>query len=108
MGGLSSYVYWLWAFSVLAQLVLLVLLLFKGNYRKVAFFTTYVVLNLCQAGFLLAVYTYLGMESEPVKVVAWFSEYVTLIAAALATTEILQITLKPYQGIWGLGWRVLA
>jgi len=108
MSSLSPYVYWLWAFSVLAQLVVLVLLLLKKNYRKVPFFTAYVALNLCQAGFLLAVYTHWGTESEPVKLAAWFSEYVTLIAAALATTEILQITLKPYQGIWGLGWRVLA
>ncbi|HEY6770235.1 MAG TPA: hypothetical protein VI386_36295, partial [Candidatus Sulfotelmatobacter sp.] len=25
----------------------------------------------------------------------------------LATTEFLEITLRPYQGIWGLGWRAL-
>jgi len=26
----------------------------------------------------------------------------------LATTEILRLTLRPYPGIWGLGWRLLA
>jgi len=33
---------------------------------------------------------------------------VTLLAQALATTEILKVTLRPYQGIWGLAWRALA
>ncbi|MGB9465960.1 MAG: hypothetical protein WBR10_12690 [Candidatus Acidiferrum sp.] len=38
---------------------------------------------------------------------AWFSECVTFFAQALATIEILRLTLKPYQGIWGLAWRAL-
>lgn len=49
-----------------------------------------------------------GISSTTFADLAWVSEFVTLLAQALATTEILGITLKPYPGIWGLGWRALA
>lgn len=107
MGSLPQYVQWLWAFSVFAQLTVLVLLFFKRNFRKVPLFTAYVALNLCQACFIAALYSSWGAGSGPARALAWYSEYVTLLAAALATTEILEITLRPYQGIWGLGWRAL-
>jgi len=107
MGGFSLYVQWLWAGSILTQLIVLVLLLSKGNFRKLPFFSAYVALNLCQAGFLLAVYSVWGSNSPTSNSLAWISECVTLLAQALATSEILAITLRPYQGIWGLGWRAL-
>ncbi|MFI5094556.1 MAG: hypothetical protein ACHQIK_14040 [Candidatus Acidiferrales bacterium] len=72
------------------------------------FFTAYMALNVCQAGFLLVLYFILGTSSVTTAALAWFSESITLVAQALATTEILRITLKPYRGIWGLGWRALA
>ncbi|MGB7025970.1 MAG: hypothetical protein WBD72_01645 [Candidatus Acidiferrum sp.] len=108
MGGLPSYVKCAWALCTLGQLIVLVVLFWKGNYRKVPLFTSYISLNLCQVGLLLAAYSVWGFTSEPIKALAWLSEYITLIAAALATTEILEVTLRPYQGIWGLGWRALA
>jgi hypothetical protein len=108
MASLPFYVKFVWALCSLGQLTVLVLLFWKENFRKLPFFTSYIALNLCQAGLLVAAYSIWGMNSEPIRVLAWFSEYVTLLAAALATTEVLAATLKPYQGIWGLGWRVLA
>jgi hypothetical protein len=108
MSGFPLPVLWLWACSVLAQLLVLGLLLLKGNFRKLPYFTAYVTLNICQAGFLVSVYLHWGSQSSIADTVAWISECVTLLAQALATTEILEITLRPYQGIWGLGWRALA
>jgi len=41
-------------------------------------------------------------------VLAWGSEVLAMLAQACATVEILRLILKPYQGIWGLGWRALS
>ncbi|HXJ40873.1 MAG TPA: hypothetical protein VNH18_16450, partial [Bryobacteraceae bacterium] len=101
-------VQFIWACSILVQLIVLVLLFLKGNSRRVPFFTAYMALNVCQAGFLLVLYFIPGTSSATTISLAWVSECITLVAQALATTEILRITLKPYPGIWGLGWRALA
>jgi hypothetical protein len=98
----------LWACSVLAQLLVVALLFIKGNFRKLPYFTAYVALNICQAGFLFFVYSHSWTNPDTSGTLAWTSECLTLVAQALATTEILEITLRPYQGIWGLGWRALA
>jgi hypothetical protein len=107
MRTLPLYVLVLWAWSTLLQLIALILLFAKGSFRKLPFFTVYVALNLCQAAFLVYVYSVWGTNSETGTILAWCSECVTLLAQALATTEILKVTLRPYQGIWGLVWRAL-
>lgn len=86
---------------------MLLVLFSKGNFRKLPFFTAYVGFNLCQVAFLMVVYSIWGTNSTITYDLAWYSECVALFAAALATTEVLKITLKPYQGIWGLAWRAL-
>jgi hypothetical protein len=108
MGALPPEIQWVWAFSVLAQIINLILLFSKQNFRKVPFLTSYLALNLCQMGFLLILYIVPGFTPQTAGTLAWYSEILTLLAQALATTEILGITLRPYQGIWGLGWRALA
>ncbi|MHB8502870.1 MAG: hypothetical protein ACYDCG_06170 [Candidatus Acidiferrales bacterium] len=108
MSSLPLSVQLIWACSTLAQLMVLVLLFMKGNSRKVPFFTAYIALNICQAGFLLVLYSISGISSAHTVAIAWVSECITLLAQALAATEILGITLRPYPGIWGLGWRAIA
>lgn len=107
MNELANSVQWLWAFSVLAQLVLLSILVTKGHYRKLPLLTLYVALNICQAAFLYFVYVRLGYQSVYVRKVAWMSQAATLLTQAFATTEILRLVLRPYRGIWGLAWRML-
>jgi len=107
MGSFPPYVRVLWAFSALLQLIVLILLFAKGGFRKLPFFTVYVALNLCQVAFLVVVYSIWGSDSRRGTILGWCSECVTLLAQALATTEILKVTLRPYQGIWGLVWRAL-
>jgi len=108
MRSLPLYVLVLWGCSFLVQLVVLVLLLRDGNFRKLPFFTMYTAFNICQVGFLAIVYQINGMSPLTTETLAWVSEDITLVAQALAATEILRIVLKPYQGIWGLSWRLLA
>jgi hypothetical protein len=107
VSSLPLYVLSLWACSALEQLFVLILLFLKGNSRKLPRFTAYVAINLCQVVFLVVVYSIWGINSPTSYSLAWYSECVALLAGALATTEILKITLKPYQGIWGLAWRAL-
>jgi hypothetical protein len=107
MNGFPLPVLQLWACSVLAQLLVLALLFFKGNFRKLPYFTAYIALNICQAGSLVFVYSHWGSQSDTAATLAWTSEWPTLIAQALATIELLELTLRPYQGIWGLVWRAL-
>jgi hypothetical protein len=107
MSGMPLSVQSLWGCSVLAQIIVLALLFWKGNSRKLPFFTAYVALNICQAAFLAVVYSISWRDPAVLATLAWTSEAITLLAQALATTEILEITLRPYQGIWGLGWRAL-
>lgn len=101
------YVKCLWAASFIAQLLLLIFLFVKENFQKIPYFTAYVTLNICQAGFVLFLYSSWGPESRTLITLAWASETFTLLAQALATFEILGVTLRPYKGIWGLGWRAL-
>src|SRR5580704_18006787 len=104
MSGFPLPVLELWSCSVLAQLLVLALLFFKGNFRKLPYFTAYIALNICQAGFLVFVYSHWGAQSDTAATLAWTSEWPTLIAQAVATIELLELTLRPYQGIWGLVW----
>jgi hypothetical protein len=108
MSSFPLYVLWLWAGSALAQVIVLVLLVPKGKFRKLPFFAAYVALGLCQVAFLAGLYSDPELAKDTIRKLAWYSECITLAAQALATTEILKVTLRPYQGIWGLAWRALA
>lgn len=109
MSSMPIIVKCIWAASSAAQLILLFILLYKRNFRKAPFFSAYIVLNLCQAGFIFVLLSFFpGISKTTFVELSWASESVTLIAQALAATEILGMTLRQYLGIWGLGWRVLA
>ena len=109
MSTLLSPVQWLWAFSVMAQVAVFSLLFLNGSFRRLPLLTTYVGLNLCQAAFLLTLYTHLWARSGAnVTLLGWSSEAATLFAQALATTEVLRLILRSYRGVWGLGWRLLS
>jgi hypothetical protein len=105
---LYAWVNYAWTASVVLQAVVCGILILRGHFRKLPVFTAYVVLNLCQAAFLYAVYGYYGRASHIAYQSAWWSEAVTLLARLFATLELLHIALISYRGIWGLAWRVLA
>ncbi len=104
--GLPLQVLVLWGCSSLVQLVVLVLLFKEGSFRKLSLFTAYTALNICQAGFLLFIYKHYGFGPRTTEM-AWFSQTITLVAQGFAAKEILRVVLRPYQGIWGLAWRLL-
>jgi hypothetical protein len=108
MAGLAKYVQWVWALSVAAQVAVCVVLFLTGNFRRIPGVTAYLVSNVCQAGLLYGIYYHFGFRTWRSVVLAWSSELVTLMLRVIATAEILRVILRPFRGIWGLAWRVLA
>jgi hypothetical protein len=99
---------YLWAANVLALLAIGALLFIRGYFRRLPFFTAYIVLNICQAVFLYPIYHYYGDKSNAAYIAGWLSEAVTLVARLCATVELLRLALIQYRGIWALTWRLLA
>jgi len=62
-------------------------------------------LNLCQAA--LEIYLYVTANAN-LRALSWAAEAVTLVFQALAALEAMRLVLKPYPGIWALGWRAIA
>ncbi|HEY6943507.1 MAG TPA: hypothetical protein VI431_00100 [Candidatus Acidoferrum sp.] len=108
MAGLAKYVLWVWELSVAAQVVVCALLLVKRNFLRIPLFTAYIFSNIFQAAVLYRIYTRFGSRSWTVTVMAWSSQFVPELLRVLATTEVIRLILRPYRGIWALGWRVLA
>jgi len=108
MERLPLLVRWTWGVSVAAQLVLFAVLLVRGNFRRVPIFISYVVANFMQAVFVYMIYNRMRFGTLNSVVLAWSSQACIEILRAAAITEVLRLLLKPYQGIWGLGWRLLA
>ena len=107
MKNLDAWIQYLWAASFVVQAIILALLVLRGHFRTLPFFTAYIALNLCQVVFLHAIYNRYGMNSNLAYSAAWQSEAITLIAKCLATFEVLRLVLIAYRGIWGLAWRLL-
>ncbi len=108
MAGLAQSVKWVWGIGVAIQVMVCGLLLFRGHFRKLPVFTTFLAANIFQAGLLYLVYMQFGLGSRTTLALAWVSEACILLLRTLATMEVLRLVLGPYRGIWGLGWRVLA
>jgi hypothetical protein len=107
MAGLAKYIQWLWLLSVSLQVLVCTVLFLKGNYRRLPVFTAYVLSNICQAAALYLTYEVHGFRTEAAIVIGWSSQGATQVFRVLATSEVIRLILKPYRGIWGLGWRVL-
>ena len=97
-----------WAVSVAAQVLVCAVVLARGHFRRLPFFTSYIFLNILQAVLLFATYRIFGDSSPVAKSVGWWSEAVTLAARICATVEIIWLVIQAYRGIWGLTWRLLA
>lgn len=106
--NLPPIVNYLWAGTFLLQLVVGTLIVIRGYFRRLPFFSAYTALNLCQAVSLYAMYHYYGDASTQSYIVAWVSEAITLAARLWATVELLRLVLMSYRGIWGMTWRLLA
>jgi hypothetical protein len=98
----------LWAATFFLQLVVGTLIVNRGYFRRLPFFSAYIALNLCQGVSLYTIYHYYGDASKVSYIVGWVTEAITLAARLCATVELLRLVLRAYRGIWGMTWRLLA
>lgn len=96
---------WGLTFSLNAGLV--VLLLFRRNYRVFPFFFLYVVLDFLHGIASLASYRIWGFTSVEAMRIAWGSQGFVVLARALAVAEICYRILGKYLGVWKLASRLL-
>jgi hypothetical protein len=89
------------------EVVLLVLLIRNGWYLRVPIFTAYLAVVLACGVLRWGIYLSLGYSSWAGWYVAWITQAVLLLARSLVVVELCWNTLRPYQGIWALTWRLL-
>jgi hypothetical protein len=100
--------YALWILDLLLQVGLFSLILYRRAGRDVPFFASYVGVNLAQGIAWWTVVHTLGFNSRAAFSFYWISQAVVFAARGLAILELCHHFLRPYRGIWGLAWRVLA
>ncbi len=98
----------LWALSTFLQLGLCVLIFWRGLHRRLPIFTSYAVLVLLAAISVWYAYRRWGYQSWTAWYFAWIAQGVAVFARSAAVAELCWKILRPYAGVWGLAWRVLA
>jgi hypothetical protein len=98
----------IWISSTVIQFSVLFALLVRRHYQSLPTFSIYIGLNLCQAFLLAGAYSRFAFSSHVAAKIFWISESITLVAQALAASEVLHLVLHHYSGIWALAWRLIA
>ena len=96
----------LWGLSFCLNFALVLLLLYRKNYRIYPCFLLYTVVNLFQMVLLFASLQILKFHSAALFKIAWGSQGLVVTARAFSVTEVCRHVLARYRGIWGLGWRL--
>ena len=99
--------YLLWGVTALLEALLCALIVQRGLYRRLAFFSAYLALVLARGILLWWAYHYLGSGSPAAWYIAWVTQGILLLARGLAIAELCRSSLRAYRGIWALGWRLL-
>ncbi len=107
MGEIASFERILWAITILVNIGLVALLLYRKNYRPFPLFFAYMLTTTMQSGILLTSYRLWGFNSGISIGMAWTTQVTVVLARALAVGEICWQVLRKYRGIWALAWRVL-
>ena len=89
-----------WAMTFLLNAGMVVLLVYRGNYRVFPFFSSYAALNLLQGIALFEAYRVWGFGSTASILVAWSLQFLVILARAFAVAEICHRVLARYPGIW--------
>jgi hypothetical protein len=107
MDEIVSFERMLWAFMVFLNGGLLVLLLYRKNYRAFPFFFVYVVFNFLQCFVLFGSYRIWGFNSPVSNRIAWGTQGFVIVARALAVAQICKRVLANYRGVWALAKHLL-
>jgi hypothetical protein len=95
--------------SIAALEILLCFLVYSRRLQgRLPLFAVYATTMLISCVVLGFVFAHFGFRSVVSYHAFWVVGAVTLIARSLAIGELCHESLKPYRGIWGLAWRLLA
>lgn len=108
MVGIARFELVLWGLSLLFQVTLVTYLFATRKWRHYPGLSFYLLVNVLQSVFLYYCYARWGFLSIPAKRAAWASQIPVLGMRAWAVLDLSRVLLKPYSGIWGLAWRILA
>ncbi len=97
----------LWGVGTLIEVVLCVLIVRRGLYRRLPFFSGYLALILACGALNRWAYHKWGYSSWTAWYFAWITQGVALLARGLAVAELCWSSLRAYRGIWALAWRLL-
>lgn len=104
---LSPFDYALWVSSTLFQWALFYLLVTNRLYRRLPFFSTYILLVLLGDATVWWTYHSHGYASLASFWLSWTLQALTLGARGLVVGELCYRVLRPYRGVWALAWRLL-
>ena len=99
--------YLLWGVTALLEGFLCALIVRRGLYRRLPFFSTYLALAFARGILLWWAYHHLGSGSRAAWYIAWVTQGIPLVARGLAIAELCWSSLRAYRGIWALSWRLL-
>jgi len=108
MNEISASVRILWGVTAFLDGGLLVLLLYRKNFKVFPAFFVYVLLDFLQCFVLWGSYWIWGFRSSIAGQIAWGSQGVVMTARAVAVAQICQRVLAKYRGVWALAKRLLS
>lgn len=97
----------LWAFGTALKALLCVLVFYRHFYRRLLFFSIYVVLLMAEVTVVWSVYRVWGYTSSFAWYTAWCAVGILLLARGLAVAELCWTSLRNYPAIWSLVRQVL-
>ncbi len=104
---LSLSTYLLWGAGTALELLLCALALRNGLFRRLRFFTLYVLLvAIYEVTWFGAIHA-LGYKSKGAFYFFWLAQAILLFARAVAIAELCQHILGPYRGVWALAKSIL-
>jgi hypothetical protein len=107
MNEIPASVRLIWGVTAFLDGGLLVLLLYRKNYRVFPAFFVYVLLDFLQGFVLGGSYWIWGFQSSVSRQIAWGTQGVVMTARAAAVAQICQRILANYRGVWALAKRLL-
>ena len=98
-GSLENLVWWS---GLTLEVLVCLLALYRGLYRRLPLFTIYLALLLTAEASGWLTYHTLGRHSPAAFRIYWISQATLLLARGAAVAEICRRVLRPYPGIWKL------
>lgn len=89
------------------QSLLFALVLFRGLYRRLPFFSAYATVAFVNIALAIIVYSHFGFHSIPAYYFNLWASAVQISARSLAVAELCYDGLREYRGIWAFTFRFL-